>query len=187
MKTRRLFSRRVFKAKHIVLKSLIIVILALCTTVSMIGQQSKTAQKTFLSDKLQKILEKYPYIQSISQKPAQAQNSLLNYNNTLTALNMATLCYICHELYREYRMYSYALEHQTEPDSLIERFIVHHINLLFPNLEITFGLHFTFFIRAASIIILAMLYKTLAKLVLMAWHGDLFDFISSMIVHRSLT
>jgi hypothetical protein len=153
----------------------------LCTVTPLISQQNACAKKAFLYDNLQKLLEKYPYLESIQQNSIQHQNSFLSYDSAYTLLNFATIVYICHSLYYEYATYCFALKNQRDSGSFIEKFIRYHLQLLFPGVSITVGIHITFFIRSLSVIILATLYKTIVKLVLMAWRGDLFDFLGSLI------
>ena len=138
-------------------------------------------QKAFLAYTHQQLLEKYPYLQSLQPKITQTQSSALSYDTAQILLNIATLSYVCYSLYHEYSAYRYELQHPTEPTSFIEQIIRYHIRLLFPQATFTFGTHFTFFIRSFGMIILAIGYKTIAKLILIAAHGDLFDFIGSAV------
>ena len=157
-----------------------------CASVIIASQQNVSLKNekstSTLSDKLQKLFEKYPFLQNIHQQqsPSQEQSSLLNYDTAHIVLNLATISYIFHSLYYEYEAYSSALRNPDESESFTQKIIQYHINLLFPQLNITLGTHLVFFIRSVSIIILAMCYKTIAKLILLSIQGDFFDFIGSM-------
>lgn len=130
----------------------------------------------------------YPYIPSIAHthQPPNPPPSLFTYENAYTALNVATMSYVAYEIYRLYTaMINPSQAIKTDESSFIIKAFKEILLFLCPQFLQNIGRIGLFFIDSFAIVVQALLYKTIAKLIILCGQGDIVDLLGLRKIHHT--
>jgi len=116
----------------------------------------------------------HPKQETLPSAPKQA--SWFTVNNAHKIINIATLMYACIKIYKRYQQID-ATTPPSEGEYMLMKKLKQLMLYVCPQFIQTIGSHGVFFIDSVEIIFKALIYKTLAQLVVLCGSGNIFDLI----------
>jgi hypothetical protein len=120
----------------------------------------------------------------VTYTPATKSESLLSYENAQRLINIATIIFATMQIYERYQIIGSATQPTVDDYQLIVA-IKKLIAAWCPSIVQSAGVYGFFLVDSTAIVFKALVYKAIAKLLLLCVYGDISDLIGS-IVHGGI-
>lgn len=146
---------------------------------------TQAQQSQAQTSSIDQLHSQFPELFQVMQLSAQEKPSAIDTEDINSLINIASLGYILFKICNNYQEMYIDQAPNTAHDSYLLQTLKNIIFSISPTFLINFGKHSQFFINSVAIMLTALIYKTIAKLIIWSANSDLADF-SVAIVARLL-